>query len=364
MRISNRTGLTLLFAPSCIPDAAVASRGIRCGIQKRSPKPNNGHSDQLMQSAIQQHNISSIVPRFHRAAILLLFTALFALVSRGTLMSSDEGGIFNTAAAMARGSLSVPPGENVHSGRGGHLYSMRETLPAVATVPFFVTGAILEKAVGLGVPPLASGPTNIGIELLNGSNWPLFLTTTFLGSLCGAFTLLCCWEFLVLEGLSARRALMLVLIVGWATPIVVYSKTIFPQIFEAAILMLCLLRARQWRERPDMRAGWKLGVACGLGMLSRSAFLPVVACFGVFLLLAVDSRLKDRFRATVVFAIPPTLAAALILGINWLKWGSSLDFGHHDPRESFSTKLFVGLYGLLVSPGKGLLIFTPSSLPA
>ena len=224
-----------------------------------------------MQSAMQQNHLTE-VPRFHRVALLLFFTALFALVGRGTLMSSDEGGIFNSAVAMTRGSLSVPPGENIHPGRDGRLYSMREILPTVATVPFFVTGVILEKAAGLGSPPLASGPTNIDIELLDASNWPLFLTSTLLGSLCGAFTLLYCWEFLVLEGLPQRRVLTLVLIVGWATPIVVYSKTIFPQIFESAVLMLCLLRARQWCERPCLRAGWKLGVACGLGMLSRSAF--------------------------------------------------------------------------------------------
>ena len=312
-----------------------------------------------MPTETQQQDSSTEVPRFHRAARLLFFTALFALVSRGTLMTSDEGGIFNTAVAMTRGTLSVPPGENIHPGRNGQLYSMREILPTVTTVPFFVTGVILEKAAGLGSPPLASGPKNIGIELLDASNWPLFLTSTLLGSLCGAFTLLYCWEFLVLEGLSQRRALMLVLVAGWATPIVVYSKTIFPQIFESAMLMLCLLRARQWRKRPGMRDGWKLGVACGLGMLSRSAFLPVAACFGVFLLVAGDTRLKDRLRAVAVFAIPPALAAGLILLVNWLKWGSPLDFGHHDPRESFSTSPLVGAYGLLVSPGRGLLVFAP-----
>lgn len=314
-----------------------------------------------MQSAMQQNHLTE-VPRFHRVALLLFFTALFALVGRGTLMTSDEGGIFNTAVAMTRGSLSVPPGENIHPGRNGQLYSMREILPTVATMPFFVTGVILEKAAGLGSPPLASGPTHIGIKLLDTSNWPLFLTSTLLGSLCGAFTLLYCWEFLVLEGLPQRRVLTLVLIVGWATPIVVYSKTIFPQIFESAVLMLCLLRSRQWCERPCLRAGWKLGVACGLGMLSRSAFLPVVACFGTFLLLAGDTRLKDRLRAVAVFAITPVTAAALILAVNWLKWGSPLDFGHHDPRESFSTNPLTGLCGLLVSPGKGLLIFAPIML--
>ena len=312
-----------------------------------------------MQTGTREQHLESDVPRFHRAGLLLFFTALFALVGRGTLMSSDEGGIFNTAAAMTRGSLSVPPGENIHPGRDGRLYSLRETLPVVTTVPFLVTGVILERVVGVGPPPLASGPEKIGIELLDASNWPLFVTTTFLGSLCGAFTLLFCCEYLVMDGLSPRRALVLALIVGWSTPIAVYSKTIFPQIFESAMLMLCFLRARQWHTTPGMRQAWKLGVACGLGLLARPAFLPVIACFGAFLLLTGEFAVHRRARALAAFSLPTVFAVGLTLLVNWQKWGSPLDFGYHSPNESFSTNAAIGLFGLLASPGKGLLIYAP-----
>ena len=134
-------------------------------------------------------NLASEMPRIHCAALILLFASLFALVSRGTLMSSDEGGIFNTASAITRGSLVVPAGENVDPGRDGRLYSLRETLPTIATVPFFVMGAMIDVIFRPGPPPLAAGPRNVGIELLDASNWPLFVTTTALGSMCGALTL-------------------------------------------------------------------------------------------------------------------------------------------------------------------------------
>ena len=45
--------------------------------------------------------------------------------------------------------------------------------------------------------------------------------------------------------------------------------------------------------------------------------------------------------------------------MNWMKWGSPLDFGHHAPREGFSTNPVVGLSGLLISPGKGSLFYAP-----
>ena len=179
-------------------------------------------------------------------------------------MSSDEGGIFNTASAITRGSLVVPAGENVHPGRDGRLYSLRETLPTIATVPFFVMGAMIDVIFRPGPPPLAAGPRNVGIELLDASNWPLFVTTTALGSMCGALTLFFCFQFLVLEGSTIRRATVLVLLVGWTTPIVVYSKTIFPQIFEAAVLMLCFSElesrvrrpAQVWHGNSEWRVDW------------------------------------------------------------------------------------------------------------
>ena len=126
--------------------------------------------------------------------------------------------------------------------------------------------------------------------------------------------------------------------------------------------MLCFLRARKWRDTPGIGVAWKLGVACGLGLLTRSAFLPVIACFGVFLLCVGDLVPGKRFRAVSGFVLPSIIAVVLVLLVNWVKWGLPLDFGHHGPREGFSTNPVVGLSGLLISPGKGLLFYAPVML--
>lgn len=47
----------------------------------------------------------------------------------------------------------------------------------------------------------------------------------------------------------------------------------------------------------------------------------------------------------------------LFLGYNYVRFGEWLNFGY--PGEGFTTNLMVGLYGLIFSPGKGLIIFAP-----
>lgn len=69
---------------------------------------------------------------------------------------------------------------------------------------------------------------------------------------------------------------------------------------------------------------------------------------------ASDDRVCRR-RGAVAVGVATTLA------INWLKWGSPLHFGYRG-REQFSTNALVGLAGLLVSPGKGLLVLAPLCL--
>jgi hypothetical protein len=52
--------------------------------------------------------------------------------------------------------------------------------------------------------------------------------------------------------------------------------------------------------------------------------------------------------------------AALVLWHNAVRFGSPLDTGYSD--EGFTTPLYVGLYGLLFSPGKSIFLYAPVTL--
>src|SRR5262245_54252279 len=281
-------------------------------------------------------------------ALFLLFFSLYALLGRGIFFSSDEGGGYNTALALIHsGSLAIWPGENVHVGRDGRHYSCREILPTLCCVPTCVVGGLAERLANPRDPPLAKA-----FWLPHRSNWPAFVSVTLLGPLAAAGTLLLMRSFVLLEGGTPADALWLTLTAGLATPLAVYAKTIFPQVFEAFLLMAAFLAAARWRRRPSPGAAFALGVACGLGLMNRVTFVPVSGFFLLFLLTAGNAGRRKRVRDIAAAVLPMLVGAAVTGWVNWLRWGSPFDTGRHRPDETFSTPLWLGLYGLLVSPGK------------
>jgi hypothetical protein len=291
-------------------------------------------------------------------ALFVLFTALFALVGRGTFFSSDEGGGYNTTVSLLKDrSLAIAKGENVHRGKDNRFYSCREILPALLCIPSVLLGNALERHAHLGRPPSAR-ESRPGAEC----NWPIFLSVTVLGPLGIAGTLLCVHAFVHYEGGSSGDALLLTVTAACATPLLVYAKTIFPQVFESFLLMLAFLAAVHWRRSGSARAALVLGIACGLSLMNRVTAVPVCLCFLVYLVLTGSADRRQRWRAALLFLLPVMAGAAVTGLVNWLRWGSPFDSGRHRGDETFSTPPCIGVPGLLVSPGKGMWIYAPVML--
>jgi hypothetical protein len=287
-------------------------------------------------------------------ALFSLFVAVFALVGRGTFFSSDEGGAYNTALSLVgKRSLAIAKGENVHLGRDNRYYSCREILPALLCIPSVMMGNALARDGRLGPPPAAQ-ESKPGAEV----NWPIFLSV-LLGPLFTAGTLLCLHAFVCQEGGSRGDALLLTVIAGCATPLLVYSKTIFPQVFEAFLLMLAFLVAARWRRSGAATAALVMGIACGLSLMNRVGFVPVSVCFLAYLVFTGTAERRVRWRAVLLFLLPVMAGAAVTGLVNWLRWGSPFDAGRHRDAETFSTPIWIGVAGLLASPGKGLWVYAP-----
>src|SRR5207249_7219250 len=105
----------------------------------------------------------------------------------------------------------------------------------------------------------------------DGTNWPTFVTVTLLGPMAAAVILLLLRRFVLDDGGGRGDALWLAVTAGCATPLVFYAKTIFPQVFEAAWLMLAFWCALRWRQTAALRSAAGLGLACGLGLVTRVA---------------------------------------------------------------------------------------------
>lgn len=304
--------------------------------------------------------------RWDGSALFVLLVAWYALLGRGTFYTSDEGGIYNTALALlTTGSPALPgPYENAHPGRDQRYYACREILPTLATMPFCLTGILIDRMVGPGNPPAA--PLDIQRELpwasAHNTNWPIFLATTLLGPLLTGFLLVRFHRFVRYEGASRGTAVWLTLLVGVTTPLLFYARSLFSQVFEAAFLMAAFTVARQWRATGSQLFAVRLGVLNALLLMTRAAELPVCVWFLLYLGLTGPANRQRRGQAIAIYLGLLALAGLIVAEYNWQRWGSPFDFGYHHGHERFNTSPLVGLLGLLLSPGKGLLWHAPALL--
>jgi hypothetical protein len=120
----------------------------------------------------------------------------------------------------------------------------------------------------------------------------------------------------------------------------------------AALMFLCL--ALLWALRADEDGRWAGRAALPLGLMvaARHADLALAAV----LALALAARWPRRIPAMLAWGAP---AVAFVLIYQWIYFGSPWRHGFSGSLGRFSEPWGVGQLGLLLSPAKGLLVFTP-----
>jgi hypothetical protein len=98
-------------------------------------------------------------------------------------------------------------------------------------------------------------------------------------------------------------------------------------------------------------------------MLARwDSVLLIVAPLAVYAVYQVvrSRRAKPLIAGLVTFGAPLLAALAVNLWYDWLRYGNVFTITTKDALEgSFTTPLWTGLYGLLLSPGAGLITYVP-----
>jgi hypothetical protein len=161
---------------------------------------------------------------------------------------------------------------------------------------------------------------------------------------------------------SRRRALLLAAAYAVGTCVwAVSAQSLWqqtPEIFLLSLGMFCLLR---------IPASWVRGAAAGLVLSAAAACRPTAAA--VAIAAAAWLLLSDR-RAFAAFALAAVPATAATLAYNAYYFGSPLDFGQlaagaqvaqfkTGSPDLWQTPLWLGAAGLLVSPSRGLLVYSP-----
>jgi hypothetical protein len=282
-----------------------------------------------------------------RLALGIFITALFAyLLTSGREPPWGDGHVQYMAARslVYHGGLDVPKPwpDDIPAGPDGRYYSTYPLLTSLVQVPavFALKGvAAFTKDAHRFAEPIAT-----------------HLAPAFFGALtCLLFFRLCRQRGFDLAASSLATAAL-----AFATTIWVYARYSYSEIAQAAFFtgfLLDLLRLDEARTPARAR---RLGLWAGL--LISSKYIYGVALLGaaVLLLLRMRGRLALRLGGWAVLTTLPFVAAALIY--NHICWGSPLRTGYSYFSDYWGENPLVGLWGMFLSPGKSLLLYSPPLL--
>jgi hypothetical protein len=170
------------------------------------------------------------------------------------------------------------------------------------------------------------------------------LSAALFSSLAAAVLYVC----LALRGKQRAAVSALLLAVGtsvWSTSQALWQHP--AAVLFLTLVLLCLVLA----EDDPAWAG-RAGLPLALMVAARHADIALAAMLAA----GIALRWPRRMLAFVVWALP---AAAFVLAYQWASLGSPLRHGFSGSLDRFSAPWGTGHLGLLASPAKGLLVFTP-----
>ncbi len=281
--------------------------------------------------------------------VVIAFLA-YALTGGGRIVGSDEVTMFELSRALMAGHITVPAGATVE-GHGGFV-TKNAAGQAVLALPWVALSELAARSSGLD-PERRELAARFGASFMNALVTALLLGAFYLSARS--------------LSLSPKISLVSALMLGFTTPTWVYAKSFMAEPLQALGLLLALIGASHagalveaWRE-PDSST-----------VPGRSA--PKIAALGAFIAVSVKLSMLPLAIACLVplIAAPPRtwrwplsgLVAALLGHAIYdvARFGTPLETGYgvQATGAAYTTPFLVGLYGLLLSSGKGVMWFAPA----
>jgi hypothetical protein len=267
---------------------------------------------------------------------------VYAVSGGGRVVGSDEVTMLELSRAMLRGGIAVPEGATL-AGPDGRFYSKNTAGQAVLALPLVALAETGAGALGLA-PAKRELAVRFGVSFFNA-----LVTALMLGAFYrGARAL----------GAGGGAALAGAVSLGFTTPTWIYAKSFMAEPLQSLGLLLVLVAAALLPSAAP-RARGRLGLLAGLGVLvAVSAKLTMLPLALACLLPLVGAPLE----AWVAPVLGLALALAGHAAYGWARFGSPFEtgYGAQASPAAFTTPALVGLYGLLLSSGKGAAWFAPA----
>ncbi len=266
--------------------------------------------------------------------IFVGFLALYLFSVGIPFYSSDGLVMYETARAIAfDGRLDIPHHElpQVIEGREGRYYSKYD--PGMSLLAAPVVAYADQVAQGASANRYAVGA--IFVILVPAASMALGVAST---------------AVIARRFYTPRLSLLIAIVAGAGTMAWPYGRLFFSE----AVLTgaLCLSIAALTAQQP--RVGLA-SVALGIGILTRASMMIYLP--GLVYLIWQQHSPPDRRRHLVWLIIGAVVAIGVLLWHNWLRFGTLFSTGYQG--ETFDTWPWVGIFGLLFSPGKSIFIYAP-----
>jgi hypothetical protein len=276
---------------------------------------------------------------------ILLFCcafSFFALVMpMGHLPSDTRYSIETARSLITRGSLAIEPAESfpyLVSGTGGKYYSKYGPGYALLFVPplaaahlLSVTGLVDEKLIEKGI---------------------LSFTNTIIASIIACLF----FSLFVSMGYGSSSSLLTVAMIACGSLLLPYSKIIHAEL-PTVLLLLTILRILVVRA-PGLPAGCISGIALAGLIWIKPANAVYAFIFGLALLYRWYS-IRKPIGFLIAILTSATIPILLLLLLNIVRFGSMTNLGYGHEQREFTTPFIEGFAGLLFSPSKSLILFSP-----
>jgi hypothetical protein len=261
----------------------------------------------------------------------------YVLTGGGRIVGSDEVTMLELSRAMLHGRIEVPLGATLDGPDGRH-YTKNAAGQAVLALPLV---AAAEAIASLSHLPPARRDLAVRFVV---SFFDAWVAALLLGVFYAAARAL---------EVRPRAAVLATLLLGFTTPLWVYAKSFMAEPLQGLGLLLALTGAAR-AEDPRARALAAIGLFVAISV--KASMLPIALLCVSPLVVARPPR--DWTPVLVALA----LAAAGHLVYDWARFGDPFEtgYGAQATLVAYTTPLWVGLYGLLLSSGKGVLWFAPA----